>query len=281
MARTKNASKELVYAKLREALDWCNAHSDSAQQRFNRCVDIIIDPQAYKTRNQEMKSLFPVLMLSKFSGYRPGIPVKETCLPLDSSDFLDMYFTTWAKKYFNAWKVLPSQRIASPKGAATDPALIKMVEPRAGSIYIARDWASYHNLFMSAENVGGNLLEEYIYTKVCNYGWMWCRGEVLTAVDFCSMGKERFIQIKNKSNTENSSGKGFREDHDADKWYRMEAQKKDGNIITRWSDLVKIIQEGAPDGVNVPTDIMTEESYLDFVRNAAAANPALITDQER
>lgn len=276
----RNANKNQVYEKLSEALNWCNAHNDNAQQRFNNCVNNVIDANFHAERNQEMKSLFPVLLLNNLSGYRPGITMKETTLDLHSPDFLDLYFTAWAQKYFKAWETLPSHRIAKPKEAATDPALIKMVEPQAGNIYIARDWAAYHNLFMSAENVGGNLLEEYIYTKVHDYGWTWCRGEVLTAVDFCSMDKERFIQIKNKSNTENSSGKGFREDHNADKWYRMEAKKKNGLVVTRWPELIQIIQEGAPDGVTVPDDLMTENSYLEFVRDAAARNRQLITDKE-
>lgn len=43
-----------------------------------------------------------------------------------------------------------------------------------------------HNLFMSAENIQGNLLEEYIASKVHPYGFLWCDGNIVRAVDFCN-----------------------------------------------------------------------------------------------
>lgn len=272
----KNASKDDVYAKLQESLDWCNSNNDSAQSRFNTVVDSILTDSE---RNADMKALFPVLLRKNLSGYKPGITLKQDKLELEPTSFLQSYFESWVKKYANAWKTLPSERQASPKGAATDPALLKMVETRAHSEQSAVEWATIHNLFMSAENVGGNLLEEYIYTKVKDYDWIWCRGEVLTAVDFCNKKCTCFIQVKNKSNTENSSGKGFREDHHAAKWYRMEAARRDGKIATRWTDLITIIKEGTTK--TVPKDLMNENSYLQFVKEAAEKNPNLITGEEK
>lgn len=272
----KNADKLVLSEKLRNSLDWCNAHNDNAQVRFDNIVDLVIKDG---TRNAEMKSLYPVLLQEDLAGYRPGITLTESVVDLHEGDFLDSYFQAWCAKYENAWKTLPSQREAKPKGAVTDQALIKMVEPKAGDGKTAGEWASHHTLFMSAENVGGNLLEEYIYTKTNEYDWIWCRGETLTAVDFCSTKKQQFIQIKNKSNTENSSSKGFREDHHAAKWYRMEASRKNGQIITHWPELIEIIKRGTDK--TVPDDLMTEESYLDFIRTASEQNPLLITDKER
>lgn len=272
----KNASKDDVYKKLQESLDWCNSNNDSAQARFNAVVDsILMDSE----RNADMKAFFPVLLRKSLSGYKPGIALKQAKLELEPADFLQCYFESWVKKYANAWKTLPSERQAGPKGAATDPALIKMVEARAHSEQSAVEWATIHNLFMSAENVGGNLLEEYIYDKVKDYDWIWCRGEVLTAVDFCNKECTNFIQIKNKSNTENSSGKGFREDHHAEKWYRMEASRHDGEIVTRWPELIDIIQAGTQK--KVPLDLMNENSYLQFVKKASEKNPNLITGREK
>lgn len=70
--------------------------------------------------------------------------------------------------------------------------------------------AAYHNLFMSAENIQGNLLEEYISVSTRPYGWIWCNGNVLRAIDFCSSDGAVLLQIKNKSNTENSSSSAIR-----------------------------------------------------------------------
>ena len=55
-----------------------------------------------------------------------------------------------------------------------------------------------------------NLLEEYISISVRPYSWIWCNGNVLRAIDFCSSDGSILLQIKNKSNTENSSSSSIR-----------------------------------------------------------------------
>ncbi len=81
----------------------------------------------------------------------------------------------------------PNSRKASPKGSCSDPAIQSIVQIATG---VDADFAmrliAYHNLFMSAENIKGSLLEEYIGTNIRPYGWLWCRGHVFRAVDFCT-----------------------------------------------------------------------------------------------
>lgn len=88
------------------------------------------------------------------------------------------------------------------------------------------------------------------------------------------------FQVKNKTNTENSSSKGYRESVGVEVWCRMRESRKNGEIVTYWPELIKIMQAGAPAGVDVPNDIMSEDDYLIFVKNVAEKNPDIITDEE-
>ncbi|NMM94146.1 SinI family restriction endonuclease [Bifidobacterium oedipodis] len=280
----ERASKEKVYDKLSDSLNWCNSHDDYAQKRFSAVVDIQLprdlNADFPMDLNKQMKALFPVLLQDELRGYRPNIAMNKEDLALAPSAFLDLWFSKWVRKFKTAWdRGLPSQQVAKPKQAATDPALIAIVAAHMGDNgALAGEYAWHHNLFMSAENVGGNLLEEYIAFKAKDYGWIWCRGEVLTAVDFCNTDCSCFIQIKNKSNTENSSGKGYRQDHDARVWYRMNAKRIKGEIVTYWPELIDVIREGTKQ--DVPDDLLNESDYLSFVSNASQSNEKLITDTE-
>jgi len=94
----------------------------------------------------------------------------------------------------------------------------------------------HHKIAMAAENVTGNLLEEYIATIMEPLGWIWCSGTMIKGTDFIrfpteSTGKPILLQIKNRSNSENSSSSSIRVGTTIEKWYRLEAET--GN--TRWN----------------------------------------------
>ena len=279
------ARKQQVLQKLDEAMNYCNSHHDPAQERFEHVVDAVLSDDcgiaAPEQRRREMKALFPVLLNSELRGFIPSLKLNDSELALNHVDYLDCWLSRWTKKYLAAWKMLPSQRTAKPKGAATDEALIQLLIPHAGSEAEARAWARHHNYFMSAENTGGSLLEEYVASKVTSKGWVWCRGEILTAVDFCRDDCSAFIQVKNKSNTENSSSKGFRDSHNAPMWYRMEAERKAGKIVTRWPELMSFIKEHSGADAEIPGDLMSESDYLSFVRKASEDNAKLINGEEK
>ena len=90
------------------------------------------------------------------------------------------------------------------------------------------DIAKEHQLSMSAENVVGALLEDYIYSEGKNFGWCICAGSVVSGTDFIRKinagdGWE-LLQIKNRDNSENSSSSSIRE----------LVKKNSGIVIKKW-----------------------------------------------
>lgn len=282
----KNAAKDGVKAKLRESIDYCNSHHVPVQPLYEALVDELVTPETcrydYGRRAGEMKSLFPILFQERTRAMIPSIPLPETTLTVDSESFLRLWLGKWVQKFLAEWRSLPSDHVADSKRTVTDPALIQMVmaSSHAGDLKTAEAWAAHHNLYMSAENAGGNLLEEYIAGKVAPYGWIWCRGKIITAVDFCNDECTSMFQVKNKTNTENSSGKGFRESVGANVWCRMRAERRAGQIETYWPKLMEIVRAGSTRGPEMPDDLMTEDDYLAFVRDVSEKNPGLISAEE-
>ena len=95
----------------------------------------------------------------------------------------------------------------------------------------------HHKIAMAAENVTGSLLEEYIATVMEHLDWVRCSGTLITGTDFIKFpkvagNKPVLLQIKNRSNSENSSSASIRKGTTIEKWYRLEAQTG----ITRWDE---------------------------------------------
>jgi hypothetical protein len=93
----------------------------------------------------------------------------------------------------------------------------------------------HHKIAMAAENVTGSLLEEYIASVMEPLGWIWCSGKMVKASDFIKFpqvptDKPHLLQIKNRSNSENSSSASIRNGTNIEPWYRLEAANGD----TRW-----------------------------------------------
>lgn len=135
-----------------------------------------------------------------------------------------------------------------------------------------------HNFFMSAENIQGELLEEYIAENVKNFGWLWCSGNSIRAVDFCKRDGSALLQIKNKNNTENSSSSAIRNGTKIEKWYRLKTRKKNGIPYPsyEWDKLNEIINKGIENGEVVCK--MSEEGYAKFLDRVATENPGIITE---
>jgi hypothetical protein len=108
-----------------------------------------------------------------------------------------LYIERWVKGYYDAVNNPPSKRKAKPKATCNDPAIKNIVK---STQHLTEEEATLaennHNLFMSAENNQGNLLEEYIAFKIRPYGFLWCQGNVLRAIDFCNTDGSFFLQIK-------------------------------------------------------------------------------------
>lgn len=205
----------------------------------------------------------------------PSINLQGKCDP-------EHYIERWVKGYYDATNNPPSKRTANPKSTCTDPAIRVIVKStRELSEKDALFGEITHNLFMSAENIQGKLLEEYIALKVHPYGFIWCDGNVLRAIDFCNTNGTLFLQIKNKSNTENSSSSNIREGTSIEMWYRLGTKTKDGLKFPnyKWPLLNTLINTYKTDGFKLPPCNMTEKEYQEFLKYTAALNHNLITDK--
>ncbi|CAM5789140.1 SinI family restriction endonuclease [Castellaniella caeni] len=86
-----------------------------------------------------------------------------------------------------------------------------------------------HQHAMSAENIVGALLERYIASVMEPYGWVWCAGDFVKAIDFikyqAATGRWQSVQVKNRDNTENSSSAAIRDGTVIGKWFRSFSRK--------------------------------------------------------
>lgn len=203
---------------------------------------------------------------------------------LTGDDSVKVYLTRWVNDYCNAYNKPPSSRTATSKSACSDPAIrqiVKMTQKISEEEMLEKE--RWHNLFMSAENIQGNLLEEYIAKSTRSYGWIWCRGNTLRAIDFCNSDGSVLLQIKNKSNSENSSSSTIREGTSIKKWYRLGTHSKGGlkKPDYKWEMLNNIINKYRTQGHEFQPCNMNETEYMQFLSTAAANNPSMITDSSR
>jgi hypothetical protein len=193
------------------------------------------------------------------------------------------YIAQWVKKYHESFINPPSTRQAEPKSSCSDPSITNIVKiikeiPEEDNDEI-QTYEKIHNLFMSAENVQGNLLEEYISQNVRPYGFIWCQGTVLKSIDFCNTSGTLLLQIKNRSNTENSSSLRVRDGTTIEKWYRL-GTRSIHHVKTptyKWDKLNSLIDHFQTLDNDQPCS-MCEEDYQAFLTRIARSNHSLITD---
>jgi hypothetical protein len=113
----------------------------------------------------------------------------------------------------------------------------------------------YHKQAMSVENIIGTYLEAYINSVLCTEGWIWCSGSIVNKVDFVKTEKNNFtkyLQVKCRDNTENSSSQTVRDGTRIEKWFRL--YNKNGK--TNWGAF--------PD--NKGKILLTEIGFLNFLK---------------
>lgn len=206
----------------------------------------------------ESKSLFPSINMPNGEGWQH-------------------YIGRWVDGYAKAHRNPPSGRTASPKSSCSDLAIKEIVRVATQiSERDATDMETHHTLFMSAENCQGGLLEEYIDTVIAPLGWIWCKGNTLRSVDFCTTDGGYLLQVKNKSNTENSSSSAIRAGTTIEKWYRLGTRTMHGEKVPdyRWGDLNAIIRKKTGQCAN-----LSEDGYIAFIRRVVSANRDIITDR--
>jgi len=172
-------------------------------------------------------------------------------LDIDHQNFLKKKLKTSRNKSFSITKTAPDNAVyqfLKKKFNYTDEE-IKLV-------------IKYHNAAMGAENIIGHYLEEFINQNLINKNWVWCSGSILDKIDFIQKINDktdlkwRAFQVKNSSNTENSSSKTVRNNNQIEMWFRRVANKKN---TFKWEEIQKIT------GCNN----LNEEEFLKFLKKKA------------
>lgn len=167
----------------------------------------------------------------------------------------------WVLKYWRGFEGRASQRASNPPGTIPDPVIEEIIGARL--VHLSEDDLSKitfaHRLGMSAENILGVILEEYLAIRLAETGWHCAWGETAKSVDFVNEDG-RLLQIKNRSNSENSSSSRVRDGTEIEKWYRVEANKKG---IFHWEKLNRMC------GI----DTLSEENFVEFVKSLLGGNP--------
>ena len=227
--------------------------------------------EEYYRDDQSLKTIFQFALANKERF--PNIHISDKVL-ITGIDINRAYIRKWCSDYLDY--ILPSKRSAPLKTTPDDPALIKMIESYASMTNAEADESlKQHNLWMSAENIQGELLEEYIAQKTSPLGWIWCKGSILRAIDFMSFDGTFLLQIKNKFNTENSSSSAIRDGSDIKKWFRLGKTMNGGKTEPsfKWDILNYIIDCGSN---GASSSNMSEEDYEDFLSVISRENPHLL-----
>jgi hypothetical protein len=177
--------------------------------------------------------------------------------------FSEAHINKWLEKYFKGYNNRPSKRISKKSGTIPDEIVDTIIFVRIPSLDDSKISAikSAHRLSMAAENILGLLLEEYLAEKLLPYGWYCCWGETMKGVDFCTQNGD-LLQVKNRSNSENSSSKNSRQGTSIIKWHRISA--RDGACY--WHVLNQ----------RVGCTELSEPDFSSFVRNTISDNPAAV-----
>ena len=182
----------------------------------------------------------------------------------------DQCIELWVRKFLNGYNSRISCRESNMPGTIPDDAVSKIIQAGLPSLPAARakEVIYAHRLAMSAENILGLLLEGFLFEKLEPVGWAMAWGETIESVDFCDRNGT-LLQIKNRSNSENSSSSKVREGKPIQKWYRVNATTG----AFEWDNLESII------GVHV--DGLTEDEFKNYISRVLAQNPkALAVEAE-
>ena len=168
----------------------------------------------------------------------------------------------FVKDFFQGYNKRPSRRTGKPHSAAPDPLVLKLVAALPGCRFSENDIARMHQAAMAVENITGALLEEYIADNVIGKEWAVTWGNTIKSTDLVS-DEGRKLQIKNKTNTENSSSRQVRKGTNIVVWHRLDA--KDGRYY--WEELNNIIGHGS---------CMSEKGFRKFALKALKNNPKML-----
>ncbi len=184
------------------------------------------------------------------------------------------------RKFIKGYENRTSVTASSIPGTIADPVVGIVIANRLPNLNNEdiRQIQGAHRLSMNAEKIIGDLLEDYIHTKLEPFGWYCAWGSTLKATDFVvpqNTAKPRW-QIKNRDNSENSSSKTIRE----------EARKEGVNIDLWFHIFSKTGETNWPalnDELNIDTEnipILSEESFRRFVGETIENNPGCLAIED-
>lgn len=232
---------------------------DQAKKIFNKAIQTVED-KGYQ------KNLTKMFTYASETGgdLFPKMSIKDKHSLLTQCD---EYLNKWCKKYVNDRQNPALQRPLKNYGER-DSALIERVATNTGMPKSTlNDYLIGHFIYMSAENMNGEILEEYLAEVLEPHGWIWCAGSTFRAVDFCYLEENNniLLQVKNKYNTENSSSSAIRNGTEIKKWNRLTSPKKATGLdrpLPNWKTLIELIN--APDEL---AEMLSEEKYLEYIKN--------------
>ncbi|MFN0214036.1 MAG: SinI family restriction endonuclease [Saprospiraceae bacterium] len=214
--------------------------------------------------DEKSKSLFVVAnRIIEIPEYSCSIDVRKNEGVVD-------FMRKWTRKFINGYSNRPSKRTSNPIGTQHDPILDEIISARIQ--YTSEDLETIkygHRLSMSAENIAGSLLEEYVAEHLLKHRWHCCWGETMKSIDFCNEDGQ-LLQIKNSDNSENSSSKTVRDGTEIKHWFRRFSRTGG----TNWDALNEII------GIENKDERLTEEFFKEFVKKAVKSNPGSVFLEE-
>ena len=165
----------------------------------------------------------------------------------------------WLQKYQAGVEGRASKRISNPPGTIADPIIEEIIGARLTNLNKddLHKVTYAHRLGMSAENILGLMLEEYLAINLQKHGWHCAWGETVRSVDFVNEDGS-LLQIKNRSNSENSSSSTVRDSTEIEKWYRIKADR----IEYMWASLNKLCG----------TKHLSEDAFVSFVKSTIKNN---------
>jgi hypothetical protein len=179
------------------------------------------------------------------------------------NDDESMVIRKWILKYTGGKYGCASRRISNLPSTVADPLIEEIIGTRLPNLkQVDLEKITYaHRLGMSAENILGLILEEYLAINLSEYGWHCAWGETVKSVDFVHENGS-LLQIKNRSNSENSSSSVVRHGTKIDKWFRIRADR----VEYMWNSLNKICD----------TNHLSEEAFIEFTRATMKSNPGCL-----
>lgn len=173
----------------------------------------------------------------------------------------------WVAKFYNSYKRRIERCKLKETKTVPDPALqifLSAIKIKGTTKWSIPKMIAAHRLAMSAENIIGNMLELFLFEELKTNGWGVAWGSTISHVDFCSADGV-LLQVKNRDNSENSSSRAVRDNHNIHFWYRSKSKSEE----TNWPELHSIIGDNNP-----AVSRLTEENFQRFIVKVLNENQA-------